>query len=92
MDGRVSLADDMMIGADKIAIELYGNDEQPAVRDVYRGVDGAVAGAAGAAWSQGRVLEIQCCEIESVLPSGSVNHATLAPPGAVQTPSGLWSK
>ncbi len=69
-----------------------GGVECAAVRDVYGGIDRAVAGAAGAGGSQGGVLRSQCCEMERVLPSGSVNHATLAPSGAVQTPSELCSK
>ena len=32
----------------------------------------------------------QCCDSESRLPSGSLNHATLAPLGADQTPSARW--
>ena len=28
-----------------------------------------------------------CCDTDSVLPSGSLNQATLSPEGAVQTPS-----
>src|SRR6202034_4425865 len=33
-----------------------------------------------------------CCETDKIFPSGSLNHATLSPAGAVQIPSSSCSK
>ena len=37
-------------------------------------------------------LDQTCCETDSVLPSGSLNHATRSPVGAVQMPWSSWTK